>query len=193
MRDMYNDWVARTDPYEFRLLKLRCRNNDSFNKTLRSNWRVHCFEQHGGIEWLHIFIAIGGITDRIVALANAHIDSVKQARPNKEPRQLKRNQRGGDAAPSPPRGVRHKVSEGKLRRKKITKDIKRIEKELGNLESRWTHHRNRWAWDEWVRQDAKRTKLLREKESLAPIIPKGLVDIVLEQYVLTPSSSSSSA
>ena len=189
VRGLYEAWLASEDPAKLEHLWKRSETNDAYHRTLRSNWRRHCFSYYGGLEWLHLFVATGEITDAIIGLVNAHIDSVIERGRTDDvdsPRlsERKRSLRDGSDRPPPLCGVRHRISPNKRRRQEIKGELMWIEKDMAKMDDEWKRNRSQWAWNRWERRSERRQELLREQEAIkAPQQPRGLVDVVLDQLV----------
>ena len=60
--EFFKNWKRRPDVQEqLRELQGRTATEDSYNRTVASNWRAYCFQMFGGLGWVSWYAALGGI------------------------------------------------------------------------------------------------------------------------------------
>ena len=125
--------------------------SDVYNRTISSNFRTWCFQMLGGVNWVHLFVATGEVSDRLITLVNEHNAAViRREAPGREPsadlapgpRRSRRNvalARGVPEYDAPPRcGVQHFESRAKALRQ-IARELK---KELDWQDDQWKRGRH---------------------------------------------------
>ena len=143
-------WYAREDEGRKAAVWMNCRTSDGYTRTIQSNFRTWCFQMLGGVNWAHLFVATGEVSDRLVSLVNEHNDDVirREARgrePSADlapgPRRSLRNEALAKGIPeddAPPRlGVQHFESRAKALRQ-IARELK---KELDWQDEQWERGR----------------------------------------------------
>ena len=95
-------WYAREDEGRKAALWMNSRTSDVYTRTIASNFRTWCFQMLGGVNWVHLFVATGEVSDRLITLVNEHTaDVIRREARGREP--------SADLAPGPRRSLRNEA------------------------------------------------------------------------------------
>ena len=117
-----------------------------YARALKSNWRGHCHQTYGGLEWLQLFLAVGSTPPKLVEIVNRHISSViredasRVASCELQPAATVREGANRHEARAP-----HKISDGK----KLRKEAKELQSKMQAEEKRWRDGVSRMSKKSW--------------------------------------------